>query len=267
MSLDLFKQIMDRMPATLTQIAFGACDINSHPQLFEIFDECKKRGIISNITVNGIDIDNKMASKLAGACGAIAVSVNPQNKEMAYNTIKLLSQDNGMKQVNIHIVLGEQSVPFVKTVVDDMKNDSRLSEMNALVMLSFKDKGETHCFSPITLPSYKDVIAHCDNADIAYGFDSCSAHTYLKAIEDSPNYEQMAQHVEPCESGLFSIYINVFGYMYACSFCEGVGEWEKGINVLDYGSVEEIWNSAKVSEWRNSLLARNRTCPFYKIGV
>jgi hypothetical protein len=266
MTLDAFKAIMDKMPRSITQIAFGICSIDSHPQLWDIFYESRRRGVIPNVTVNGVGITNDIAARLSSLCGAVAVSVNPQNKQYAYDAVKLLSQDFGMKQINFHIVLSEDSVPFVKQVVDDIKVDSRLAKLNALVMLSFKDKAKTNCMKSITMDSYKDVIQYCEEAGIAFGFDSCSAHSYMRAIKHKSNYDDLCKCVEPCESLLGSIYINVFGEIFACSFSEGVEEWKDGIPIANYGSIEEIWQSPRANAWRDKLMQNKRECPFYKIG-
>lgn len=266
MSLDMFKKIMDRMPKTLTQIAFGLCSVDSHPQVWEIFEETRSRGFIPNVTINGIGITDEVASKLSNVCGAVAVSVNPKNRQIAYGAVKKLSQDNEMKQINFHIVLAEDTVEFVRSVVDDIQTDERLSKLNALVMLSFKDKGNTKCFSPITLKSYKEVVEYCEQGNIAFGFDSCSASTYIEAIKGRPDYNQLCQCVEPCESGLFSVYINVFGDMFACSFYENEGIWKEGLSVCDYDSMVDLWHDPRVQQWREVLLANDRKCPLYQIG-
>ncbi len=266
MTLELFKRIMDRMPPTLLQIAFGVCSIDSNPDVWAIFEETRRRGIAPNVTINAQGVTDEVASKLASLCGAVAVSVNPHNKETAYSAVEKLTKKYGMSQVNFHVVLANETTDFIKGVVDDIKNDSRLSKLNAMVMLAFKDKGNTRCFKPVTQQAYADMVNYCEEKGIRFGFDSCSAHTYLKVIKDHPNAEQLSQYVEPCESGLFSIYINVFGNMYACSFCENVGMWESGLNVLDYSSVSELWNCEKVQAWRQLLLNNDRECPFYEIG-
>lgn len=267
MSLSSVKKILDKMPPTITQIAWGLCDIHSHPQIWDIFIETKSRGIISNVTINPFNFTRLVAEKLSTHCGAVAVSINPQSRSLAYDAVKRLSQDYGMSQINFHIVLAEDSVGFVKSVVDDIKIDERLSRLNALVMLSFKDKGRTGCMSPITQSSYSDLISYCEQAKVSFGFDSCSAHSYLKSIEDREDFAKLAMRAEPCESGLFSIYINVFSTVSACSFCEGIEEWEEGLKISDYDSILELWYSGRMSDWRERLLGRNRKCPFYEIGV
>ena len=72
---------------------------------------------------------------------------------------------------------------------------------------------------------------------------------------------------EPCESGLFSSYINCHGEFFVCSFSEGEKEWKDGINVLDCGSfLEDVWYNDKVNEWRKKLLDNNRCCPIFDLG-
>jgi len=266
MQLHEFEDLLRRMPPTLTQIAFGITDVHANPDFFAMMRHAREQGIIPNYTTHGLDMDDWAADQTAELCGAVAVSVNTNNKEAAYNTIKKLSQDKDMDQVNIHIVLAEDTVGFVKSVVDDIKTDSRLSRLNALVMLSFKDKGKTGCFSPITSDSYKDVVSYCEQNNIPFGFDSCSAHAYMKAIQGRQNYDQLCQCVEPCESGLFSSYINVDGNFFVCSFCENEGMWKDGLSIWDYDTMVDLWRSPKVQQWRDTLLKNERKCPFYKIG-
>lgn len=266
MGLDTFKEIMDRMPKTLCSIAFGVLSpIEQHPQVWEIFEECRNRGVIPNVTINQA-VSTEVAKKLAKLCGAVAVSVNPHNKKIAYDTIHLLANEWGMTQINIHIVLSNDSVEFVKQVVDDMSRDPRLAYMNALVMLSFKDKAKTCAMAPINSSYYREVIDYCLNAKINFGFDSCSAKCFAKAIEDHPQREALNSCAEPCESMMFSAYIDVNARLYACSFLEKRGMWLDGIDVLEYNDFMEIWNSPKVQEWRQILLENNRGCPEYSIG-
>jgi len=266
MSIEMYRKILDSIQKTTTQIALGACALSANPDLWLIMEETRMRGIIPNITINGIDLTPNQGEKLAEYCGAVAVSVNPSNKQQAYDAVKMLSQDFGMTQINFHIVLAEETTTFIKHVVEDIKSDPRLSKLNALVMLSFKDKAHTNCYNAISQQSYDQLIECCEKAGLSYGFDSCSAKLYLKHISGKPNEAALAQYAEPCESGLFSIYINVRGEVYACSFCEGLEEWTTGIDVLSCNNFDDIWNSDRMITWRKRLLDNKRSCPFYQIG-
>jgi len=266
MSLNTFRDIMDRMPKSLCSIAFGVLSpIEQHPEVWEIFEECRNRGVVPCVTINqGLTVNT--ADRLASLCGAVAVSVNKDNRTQAYNAIRSLT-DRGMTQVNIHIVLSNDSVAFVKSVVEDMKNDVRLAKMNAMVMLSFKDKAQTYAMEPISSSYYRDVIDYCIKSGINFGFDSCSAQAFEAAIEESPQRrEQLLQCAEPCESMMFSAYIDVNARLYACSFLENKGMWYQGINVLNHDDFMDIWNCEQVGQWRKKLLANERGCPEYRIG-
>lgn len=266
MSLATFKQIMDRMPKSLCSIAFGVLSpFAQHPEIWEILEECRARDVVPCMTINESISDND-AKKLAKLCGAVAVSVNPHNREQAYTTIETLSINYGMPQVNIHIVLSNDSVEFVKSVVRDIQTDPRLQKMNAMVMLSFKDKAQTHAMEPISPSYYREVIDYCMDAGINFGFDSCSAKAFSKAIEDHPQREQLEQCIEPCESMMFSAYIDVNAELYACSFLENKNVWLDGIDVLQTDDFMDIWNCDRAVVWRETLLERGRGCPEYQIG-
>jgi len=73
--------------------------------------------------------------------------------------------------------------------------------------------------------------------------------------------------VEPCESGLFSTYINVEGRFFPCSFSEGADDWKDGIDCTgdDFDFLKDVWFSDKVVEWRKKLLGNCRNCPIYEV--
>ena len=59
MSLETLKKILDLLTYNgkcnfTNQVAYGLGDLDSHPQLFEILEETRARGIIPNITTNGM---------------------------------------------------------------------------------------------------------------------------------------------------------------------------------------------------------------------
>ena len=101
--------------------------------------------------------------------------------------------------------------------------------------------------------------------EINYGFDSCSANLYKESIKNKENREQLEKYCEPCESKIFSFYINCHGIGYPCSFCEDI---ENGIDVLNCNDfMEDIWFSGETIKWRERLLSNNRNCPVYNLEV
>jgi hypothetical protein len=271
MSLKGFKKLADKFPTGLTQIAFGICNINQHPAMYRIFEESNSRGFKSNVTVNGVGITQYHAKRLSELCGAVAVSVNPLNKQSAYNAIQLLSQKYGMSQINIHFVLGNENVADAMGVIQDIKTDPRLSKLNAIVFLSFKDKRKTGLMSSPNVITFKQIVAACEKAEVNFGFDSCSGHLYLQAIKNHPKYKQLSQMVENCCGCRFSSYFNFRGEFFGCSFAEGEAEcgWETGIPLSSVANFDELWSSKRVVDFRNktiSLLKEHRNPCHYKIG-
>jgi hypothetical protein len=72
-SLADFKTVIDKIPRTLTQVAFGAdASATANPDLFKMMDYARSIGVIPNITV--ASVTRETAKRLAGVCGAVACS-------------------------------------------------------------------------------------------------------------------------------------------------------------------------------------------------
>jgi len=262
MSFDTFKKVFDGFNKNiLTQIAFGLCDIDSNPDMWAMFEHCRSEGIVPNFTCNGIGVTKELAERTASLCGAVAVSL--VNKEQSYNAIKSFI-DAGMKQVNIHFMLSEETYEEAFTVLNDIKTDPRLAKLNAIVFLQYKPKGngigKFHCINSVK--KYEKLLNHAEKLKVGVGFDSCSAPLYLKTLaETKPTlYKILSTYAEPCESGLFSSYINYKGEFFPCSFSEGVNGWLEGIKVLDYPSFKEVWHHPRLEEWRTHLIKSSSNC-------
>jgi MoaA/NifB/PqqE/SkfB family radical SAM enzyme len=266
MTLAQFQTILAKMPKTIQQIAFGLGDTpnldgtRGNPDCLAIFDYCRSQGVIPNATVNGFGLDKATAERLAGALGACAVSrYNP--KDVCYDAVKMLT-DAGMTQCNIHMLCAESSLSDCMELLDDAKTDSRLAKLNAIVFLSGKQKGRGTWLKPVSPEKYKELILAAFEKGVRIGFDSCSCHKFLKAVEGMPQAPMLRTFSEPCESGLFSAYIGVDGTYYPCSFAD---EKVKGINLFEVDSFMDIWRSPQVEGWRKRLLANERRCPLYAI--
>lgn len=74
MELSTFQGILEKLPLTVQQIAFGITDIFANPDIFKIFEACRKRDIVPNVTINGRGMKKEYYEKLAQLCGAVAVS-------------------------------------------------------------------------------------------------------------------------------------------------------------------------------------------------
>lgn len=273
MSFETFKKVFHKLPSIITQIAFGIGNISAHPDLWNIFQYCREHGVIPNVTVNGEGITDEIADKLVGVVGACAVSI--YDKEKSYDAVKKLT-DRGLKQVNIHQIVHSSNFEFVKSVINDIKTDARLEKLNAIVFLSLKPKGrgKNECFKPLSQEKFNELIKLAETSGINYGLDSCAANKFIKSIENHLNKEKIMQMIEPCESLRMSLYVNVQGHMYPCSFMEGevtknAGDWITGLDVANCNDfMKDIWMNEKSILFRNACIDcinSNEGCLHYKI--
>lgn len=276
MSLETFKKVFARFPKILTQIAFGIGDLDANPDLWDILGHCRENGVIPNLTTNGMGVDDDDAAMLAMHCGAVAVS-HYHIDEVCFDAVERLTKA-GMKQVNIHKLLAEETYQdcfrLIDLVADHKKNGGKLAGLKAIVFLLLKPKGDRNRLHGISSDAqYKAVIEHARSKDVAIGMDSCSAPMVLRNVE-----ERVIPSIEPCESTLFSIYVNVKGEVYPCSFTEGTAGWEHGIDLTvpsnhPYG----WWHGDRLVQFRKKLLDSSsgctscnvqkhcRSCPVYDV--
>lgn len=286
MSLETFKNVFAKlnMAGTLTQIAFGIGDIDANPDLFAIMKHCRDHNVIPNITVNGMGLrarysqNEDFLDKLAEMCGAVAVShYGKVHEDNCFDTIEGLT-NRGLKQVNIHKLLSKQTYKECFELIDRVKADPRTKGLKAIVFLLLKPKGDRNSFdSIVSLEDYKKLMDYAIEKGVAVGMDSCSAPMVLRSLP-----EQYIQSVEPCESTLFSIYVNTKGEMFPCSFTEGTPGWEVGVPLdspPNDDDAQATWYHPRIVEWRRALLASSsscgscnvqkhcRSCPVYDVTI
>lgn len=273
MTLAQFQNIIDKMPF-LTQCALGAdAQGVTNPDMFPMMEYARSKGIMPNLTI--ADVDKEVAAKLASVAGAVAVSVYKHaGFDVAFDSVKNLT-DAGMKQVNLHFMISSRTIDDAYRVTEAMKNDPRLAGVNAIVFLSLKQKGRGVKHDYVSQEQYKALVDHCLATDTPFGFDSCSAPSFLAAVKDTPNYDKFKELSEDCESTLFSSYINEKGEFFPCSFTENwvEGGWEQGqgINVLEANDfVADVWDHPRTVEFRNALIGNKdqlgcRNCPAYQV--
>lgn len=272
MTLETYKTILSKLPLSITQVAFGITDINSNPDMWDIFEYTRSMGIIPNVTINGSNMSSDMYDKLSNIMGAVAVSVGPSyDKDNSYNTINELS-NRGMKQINIHNMICLENFDYTIQIIKDCKEDERLKKLNSLVFLSLKSKGRAvNIYHPLSQEYFNKICKLSLNGNISIGFDSCSSHKFFKYLETdtliSTEYKNiLKQCVEPCESSCYSAYIDVKGIFYPCSFTPNTVNWKDGLDVLNCNNfIDDIWNNKKTVEFRTKLIKCNRECILYKI--
>ena len=283
MSFETFKKVFSLLnqTKTLTQIAFGvdaSLDEKSNPDYWKIFDYCNENGVTPNVTV--ADITEETAKKMVKTFGAIACSYYPMiDKNRCYDSVEKLvrnAKEIGKNiSINIHCLLSEETYDGVLELLEDIKKDNRLKGLNAIVFLSLKQKGRGVNFNRLGYDKFKNIIQKCMKENVSYGLDSCSANKFIKVLDelvDEKHKKIIMSYIEPCESTLFSGYVDCYGMFYPCSFLEKEGAWKTGVDMLkceDY--LKDIWNTEEVLKWREKSLEKAKcnggctSCPFYQI--
>ena len=302
MSFDTFKTVIDKIPDTLTQVAFGAdAQAESNPDLFKMMEYTREIGLVPNITV--ADVSKETAGKLVNVCGAIAVSAykNASNFNTAYKSInnivdavfkqklKMTREDfeafcekhghdpiaefkkYGM-QVNIHYLLSRETQDDAFNVMYDLQSFDELKYVNALVFLHLKQKGRGSNYGIVEKGYYDDIVGYALRNGISIGFDTCGAGKFKNYIEEykPEGYEDMGSYIESCCAGRFSCYINEYGDYFPCSFMENTDlEWSSGISVVkSIDFMKDIWHSDKVKDFGCSALKccnENSGCPYWDV--
>jgi len=256
MTFTTFKKMFDKFPKMLTQIAFGIGDIDGNPDLYKIMKYCRDNKVIPNITINGERMTDYHYDKLVELCGAVAVS--HYDDKTCFNAVQELTK-RGLKQVNIHKLLANETYEDCFKLIDKTKTDERLKSLNAIVFLWLKPKGLRNHFTQLSsLKQYKKLVDYAFDENARIGFDSCSAANFIKVIKDKDNFAEIEPMVEPCESSAFSFYINSDGIGFPCSFTEG--EQYKGIDTVNCKNfIEDVWFGKEVTVFRDKLLS-NKDC-------
>jgi hypothetical protein len=302
MTLNEFKIIIDKMPLTLTQVAFGAdAQAESNPDLFAMINYCREKKLIPNITV--ADISSLTAMKLAKTCGAVACSAykHANNFETCYESIRKLVDEvsqhklgqtitefeeycrvndlnaketfkkHGM-QINIHYMLSSQSAKDTYKVMNDLLNRDELKYVNAIVFLHLKKKGRGTSYDIVSKDDYDKIVNFAFDNEIGIGFDTCGAGRYRNFVNEfkSDEIKKFSVGIEDCCAGRFSAYINEKGIAFPCSFMENTkGDWNTGINVLKCSNYyKDVWMNENVKSFGCSALECSKInggCPYYKV--
>lgn len=245
----------------LTQIAFGIGDVDSNPDLWLMMEFCRAKGVVPNVTINGDRLTDEIVEKLVRLCGAISVS-RYDDADVCYNAVRRL-KDAGMKQVNIHQMVSEETNINCTNVVFDYLTDSRLKDLNAIVFLGLKQKGRGDKFTPLSNEGFASLIEYAMNNRVPIGFDSCSANKVAEVFKTMGVLEKYEQFIEPCESTAFSMYTSVDCKFYPCSFAEDV---TTAIDMMPVDNfMKEVWNNKLTCCERNRIICNGRSCPYFNV--
>jgi len=209
-----------------------------------------------------------------------------------------------LQQINIHFMISEETYEECLKLVEMIKTDARFEGLNAVVLLGLKKCGRAEKgFNRLSDEHFSNLVNLFMSNSIGFGFDSCSANRFEAWARDDVSekigkrwekdsdpdrdggsfarnayiemqeerLKELIQMIEPCESGLFSSYVDVNGNFYPCSFNEKPCY---KFDVINGESLEDFkdkpvrfkhhWDFG-LELWRMKLRESKRSCPEYEV--
>jgi MoaA/NifB/PqqE/SkfB family radical SAM enzyme len=282
MSFDEFRKVVKKVDYNrqLTQVAFGlgrAGDEN--PDLWRMCDFLRSRAIVPNGTV--ANISDETAYQIATHFGGVAVSAHthwPNWLDILADNVKRLADAKvkagnarTLTQINCHFVIAEETFEDCKRLIDAIGSDPRFADFNAIVLLSLKKCGRAKKgdFTRLADDKYRELVSMSLSGKYRVGFDSCAGNRFLDLTKDRKDAKFLELFAEPCESTLFSSYVNVEGKFFPCSFCEPMFQ---GLKITEDSGDSRVnrfrdsWEGRcdEINHFKKELLAKNRSCPVYE---
>ncbi len=259
--LSTFKKNLDKIVQInplLTQIAFGVGSLEYIPHLKNILEYTRSKDVVPNITISCNETNEEGINAIKKLCGACSISNYNLDKtvEMAYK----LKNEGSLAQINVHQLLSRETLTHCWSLIKRINklNQENDNPINAIVFLWIKPCGRAkNHFHPVTQEDLTKLVNYAMENNIGIGFDSCSS-TMVSKI---PEMEKYQQFIEPCESTLFSAYLDVNGFFHPCSFTTNT----QGIHINDVHTINDLWYSPEYTDFRSRLLKNCRSCPTYRL--
>lgn len=179
MSLKDYETVLDAMHdknwGSVFQVALGGGEPLEHPDLIEILKATVKRGIIPNLTTNGVHVTYEAAKKMKPLIGAVAVSIDDFSS-FDWKAVKILIE-SGIK-TNLHYVLSNESILDAISLLKG-KYNNYLEGINAVIFLTYKPKGRAvskKCLKSDEKLSDFLSLVNQNQCSTRIGFDACIIH-------------------------------------------------------------------------------------------
>lgn len=220
MTVSDFKFILEEMLPHIYQVAIGGGSPQHHPQFVEILRTAHALGVVPNYTTNGLDMTPTIIKATKDYCGAVAVSMH--NFEQDFKTVERLLKEK--VRTSIHVVLTKPTIAKWCNELAYAKTGNGVFggkyPLHSCVFLMHKPKGrgtmEQH-------PTYQQKQMFCSAleeyaGDISIGVDSCCTPTLIHFM----GKHDALRYVGPCDSGMFSVYVDENLVVSPCSFNDEV---------------------------------------------
>jgi hypothetical protein len=169
------------------------------------------------------------------------------------------------KTFDVHQLLAGETLADAYRLLENFGTRLR-GDIHAVVFLSLKRRGRGKHLTPLSQAEFTALMQNALKKKIPLGFDSCSAPKVVRAWKDLGLIPPL-ELVSPCESACESLYCNVEGRFFPCSFTEDGPGLSLAAGADFY---RDIWFHPQTAAFRKKLLAgvdenAIRRCPVHEV--
>jgi radical SAM protein with 4Fe4S-binding SPASM domain len=239
------------------QIALGGGEPLLHPDLYEVLNLCHQKGIVPNLSTNGMHLTKEILLMLRKFCGAVAVSLENTGDKLAqwrpagFDHIKQVIsafQSFSIPTV-LQITLGKMNFKDLGDIVDFCLCYPHLY---GVIFLAYKPvgRGERFCGTLSSLDSLRvskglEAAFHKLSSKVRVGYDCC----LTPAIAGHKNAGFVRkEYLEGCSALRGSVGVSPELNVIPCTFLS-----DCVIGNLKQDSFVDIWNNRQAARFRDSL--------------
>lgn len=228
LNFDELKKVIDVLAEKgVFHIAFGGGEPTEHPHLIELAEYCREKGIVPNITTNGVNITEDLAKKFA-VFGQIHVSLDGleeyyrkdgSNKKFADmdQGIRLLRRYN--EHVGLNIVMNKDNfgiIPEIAKYAEKLKLDG-------ILLLRYKPAGRAkkdYLMKRLTAEQHREFYGLLLSLHKNHKINVCVDCSCVPLFSTHRIFKKALEFfsVTGCDAGNVLIGVDPRGKMNACSF-------------------------------------------------
>jgi radical SAM protein with 4Fe4S-binding SPASM domain len=271
LSFNRLKKSIDKLHEIgVFHVAFGGGEPTTHPNLIEIAEYCREKGIVPNITTNGIGITEELAKKFK-VFEQIHISLDGledyYEKEKSRKTFKEIDKGISLLRkyndhVGLNVVLSQENFD----IIDDIASYAESKDLEGMLILRYKPAGRGKN------DYFKKRLSHEQNLEFFNLLNRLHRNHKIKVYIDCSCVPLLSSHNIPekalefysvmgCDGGNMLIGINPQGMMNACSFADGFSG-----SIFDF---EKEWDSSqhfnKFRDWSKNAPEPCKSCKYLKI--
>jgi radical SAM protein with 4Fe4S-binding SPASM domain len=263
-SLEEIERVLDQLRENgVTQVAIGGGEPLGHPDIIQVLERCRQRGMVPNLTTNGLYLDAARLAALKRCCGAVALSlegVGARFDQVRKSGFAFFEQrlhelmDHGVATV-LQVTLSQESFAELEDIIDFCLGHPGLY---GVLFLAYKEVGRGDGFHH-ALAALPPERVHRKlregflrlSRQTRVGYDCCLTPAVV-GVEPALRFSQ-ADQLDGCSALRSSMGILPNLDVVPCTFTPGMA-----VGNLGRESLYEIWRGQQASEFRLQVQRRLR---------